>query len=67
MNKLSLAEFKPSQHSPVQFKFEFDRVRLGWFSKMYIFLRTENQNPCQVSVDAENFNSTFENLSVALD
>ena len=34
---------------------------------MYLFLGTENWNLCQVSVDAENLKSTFENLSGALD
>ena len=34
---------------------------------MYIFLGTENQNLCQVSVNAENLNSTFESFSGALD
>ena len=41
-NKLSLAELKPIQLSPVQLKSKFDWVRLSWFSKMYIFLGTEN-------------------------
>ena len=44
VNKLSLAELKPIQLSPVQLKFELDQVRLSWFSTIYIFLGTENCN-----------------------
>ena len=36
INKLSLAELKPSQLSPVQLKYKFDLVKQSWFSKLYI-------------------------------
>ena len=34
-------------------KFEFNSVRLSWFSTMQIFLGAQNQNMCQVSADAK--------------
>ena len=51
----------------VQLKFEFDRVMLSWFSKLYILLGTENEDPCQVSIGAETLNSTFKIFLRTLD
>ena len=56
MQKNSIQPLKISQGTQIEHfaKFEFNQVRQSWFSTIKIFLGAENQNMCQISVDAKN-------------